>query len=79
MTVDTIDLLVKVSTSNELKFQAFHLQASHLFTGHILQVLLHHDLPEAHLDQPFCALPLCWTAHTETNTFNTFSLKPKNK
>lgn len=35
-----------------------HLRASHLLTGDVLQVFLHHDLSEAHLDQPLCALPL---------------------
>jgi len=42
--------------------------ASHLLTGDVLQVLLHHDLSEAHLDQPLRALPLCGPAHGHTHT-----------
>lgn len=39
-------------------FHPIHLEETHLLTGDILQVLLHHDLSEAHLYQPLCALPL---------------------
>lgn len=67
-----------------LSKQIIHLCASHLLTGDVLQVFLHHDLSEAHLDQPFCALSLCGPVDTDTNTFikntfNTFTLSLKKK
>lgn len=36
----------------------------YLLGGYILKVILHHDLSQASLDQPFCALSLCWPVHT---------------
>lgn len=46
-----------------------HLQLAdvYLLRGYILQVLLHHDLSQTSLDQPFCALSLCWPVHTTQN------------
>ncbi len=49
---------------------------THLFAGDILQVLLHHDLPQAGFDLTLCQLSFCRSAETpiQWKTFQLLSL-----